>query len=245
MPKKRPSKIRNFFRKIFFLKSKTTEVIEEEDDVIIPRKFPKGIDRELEDLRNRLKSFLLTSKVKSGKVVEHQHFSITKNAPGLYKLEGTDLHGNSYSIVITTGSYLRMINGKLTGLLQLSEAEVNRAISKDHSSLSSFLDECKSLESVDLHNPEGTSRLSPNDICLLLVSLGDQFKKLFFEVASPKQRKIIMDELFYLNQGASSETANPHSKNKNWMNYEQALHKFQKVIDELLVKREKENVVSS
>lgn len=234
-------------------KKKTIPIEEPEEDLIlIKRKYPKGIEKELEDLRKKLSDFLLTSKTNSGKVIERERYVLLKTSPCLYKLEGTQSDGKQYSIILSTGGYLKEANGKITGLLHLSEAEINRAIMAEHETLESFIELCKSLSYSELFGSNSVAipwsqiqayprfwkeqillRLKPNSIALLLISQGEPFKKLFYEVSTTKQRKLIMDELFYLNQGTTSEEANPHSKNRNLMNYDQAIQDLQKVVDEI------------
>jgi hypothetical protein len=74
-----------------------------------------------------------------------------------------------------------------------------------------------------------------------MISLGDIFKKLFLDVATKKQKQIVSDELFYLNQGVTSEDMNPNSKNINLMNFDVAMDEFKKSILKTKKKMESES----
>ena len=73
-----------------------------------------------------------------------------------------------------------------------------------------------------------------------MISLGDSFKNSFLDVATKKQKQIVSDELFYLNQGVNSEDMNPNSKNLNLMNFDTAIDEFKKSILKIKKKMESE-----
>ena len=73
-----------------------------------------------------------------------------------------------------------------------------------------------------------------------MISLGDSFKNIFLDVATKKQKQIVSDELFYLNQGVNSEDMNPNSKNLNLMNFDTAIDEFKKSILKIKKKMESE-----
>ncbi|MEM7182551.1 MAG: hypothetical protein AAF518_16680 [Spirochaetota bacterium] len=228
----------------FFSRKKKVNIEPEEEFPISVQKYPKGIEKETEELRKKLADFLLTYRVKSGTVVEHPHFKLHKTSSGLYKLDGKQENGKIFSIVLTTGNHIREQSGKITGFLQVSEAELNRAIQTDKDNLNEFFQEFRGLElkdssSLGLAEDAGSDwreivhwsrfwreqlllQLSPNDMSLLLICLGKPFQEFFRETATRKQRKIVMDELFFLNQGVNDKQSNPHSKNKNWIDFDYA-----------------------
>jgi hypothetical protein len=82
--------------------------------------------------------------------------------------------------------------------------------------------------------------MSVNHIAVLMISLGDSFKNSFLDVATKKQKQIVSDELFYLNQGVNSEDMNPNSKNLNLMNFDTAMDEFKKSILKIKKKMESE-----
>lgn len=252
-------KLKNIFKK-FFPKR------EIEEDINKPRrppKRPKGMERELEDLKIKLTDFLITLKVNSGLVVKKNMYSLTKNGHGLYKLEGTEKNGRTYSVIVSTSNHLQInADGKITGLIQVTEPELNRVIQNEYSSLKSMLDRFKNLnlndkalEILDEKNKFNWKEIilwnrywkemlflhmSANHIAILMISLGDVFKNVYLEVATRKQKEIISDELFYLNQGVNSEDMNPNSKNINLMNFDIAMEEFKKSILKIKKKMEKE-----
>ncbi|MCB1141824.1 MAG: hypothetical protein H7A24_05765 [Leptospiraceae bacterium] len=247
--------------KSFLGNLKTKFTVPEEEETIQRQARPLGFERELEELRKKLSDFLLTSKVNSGIVVERNGYKLLKNGPNLYKLEGKEKEGRAFSIAISTGSFLNVGEEKVTGILQVEEAELNRAIQTDHSQLISFLGKFKTLELNDralegltgirnryhwkeillwerFWKEQVVIRLSPNCLALLLVIHDDSFKKFFLEVASRKTKKIVYDELFYLNQGVNSEESNPNTKNYDLPSFERAKLDLRRVIEQVRKKRD-------
>ncbi len=250
-------KLKNLFKK-FFPRRFTEETL---DKPRRPPKRPKGMEKELEDLKLKLSDFLLTLKVNSGLVVKRTMYSLTKNGYGLYKLEGTEKNGRTYSIIVSTSNHLQInAEGKITGLIQISEAELNRVIQSEHSSLKGIFERFKNLnlndkalEILDEKNKFNWKEIllwnrywkemlflhiSANHIAVLMISLGEPFKNVFLEIATKKQKQIVSDELFYLNQGVTSEDMNPNSKNINLMNFDTALNEFK--ISVLKIKKKME-----
>lgn len=224
-------------------------------------KYPKGIDRETEELRRKLKQFLITTTVRSGTVVEQESFRLIKSSPGLYRLEGRQQQGKPYSLVITTGNHIREQADKITGFLQVNEAELNRAIQEDHNSLGQIMEYFASHEIKDsttlglsqetfqwqevqkwprFWREQLLLKLSANDTALLLISLGDEFKQFFSRTATRKQRRIVMDELFFLNQGVTDRQMNPHSKNRSWIDFDFAEQNLMSNINRLKQKMQQE-----
>jgi len=250
----------NRFFKIF---KKDNEKTDEDDFVGV--KGPRGFETELSQLRQKLSDFLLTGKVNSGIVVDRTTYKLLKNGPNLYKLEGSEKEGRSYSIAISTGSYLNVSQDKITGILQVEEAELNRAIQTEHSTLESFLNKFKHIQlnekaieaitgnRIKFHwkeillwerfwKEQVLMRLSPNCIAILLVSQDDSFKKYFLEISSKKVKQIVLDELFYLNQGVSSEQSNPNTKNYDLPSFDRAYFDFKRSVELVRKKRDMSGV---
>ncbi len=228
--------------------------------ILKKNKKPLGFNKELEELKKKLFDFFLTKKISFGKVVERTHYVLIKNGEELYKLEGKDKSGFTYSVVISTGSFLTNKNNTVTGVLQVSEVELNRAIQREFSSLQNFLSEFSelnlsesSLEVLGIKEPKFHWKevlswntfwkeqlircLRPNTLALLLVNLDEDFTKMFSEYATPKQKKIISDELFYLNQGVSNKESNPNTKNFGLQDSNKAIQEFMELIKKLKTKR--------
>ncbi len=248
--------ILNKLKSIFKLKQ--NKFSDTEDSLLIKR--PKGFETELSQLKQKLSDFMLTGKVTNGIVIERTTYKLTKSSSNLYKIEGEEKEGRNYSIAISTGSYLNVLQDKITGILQVEEAELNRAIQTEHSSLESFLNKFKNLQlnekaieaitgnKIKFHwkeillwerfwREQVLMRLSPNCIAILLVSQDDSFKKFFLDVASRKVKQIVHDELFYLNQGVSSEDSNPNTKNYDLPSFDRAYSDFKRSVD--LVKKKR------
>ncbi len=253
-------KLKNLFKKFF----PKRELAQNLDKPRRPPKRPKGMERELEDLKIKLSDFLLTLRVNSGLVVKKTMYSLTKNGHGLYRLEGTEKNGRNYSIIVSTSNHLQLnAENKITGLIQVTEAELNRVIQNEHSSLKAILDKFKNLnlndkalEILDEKNKFNWKEIllwnrywkemlflhmSVNHIAVLMISQGDIFKNVFLEVATKKQKQIVSDELFYLNQGVTSEDMNPNSKNINLMNFDVAMDELKKSILKIKKKMESES----
>ena len=220
------------------------------------KKRNKGFETELKELKEKLSDFLITQKIQQGLVVNKKNFSLTKNGYALYKLDGVDKNSLPYSIIISTGNHLILNKeNKITGLLQVTEAELNRAIRNEHSSLKSLLNNFKNLNLNDkslevLQEDKKFNwkeillwdkyfkemlllRLKPNTLALLLVSESDSFLKFFIQNSTKKQKRIITDELFYLNQGVNSEESNPNTKNLNLYNFNEAFSELKNKIYEI------------
>lgn len=246
-------------KKLFKFIAKTQDSDSDERDLFVKK--PRGFETELSQLKQKLSDFLLTSKVTTGIVIERSTYKLIKNGPNLYKLEGAEKEGRTYSIAISTGSYLNVTQEKITGILQVEEAELNRAIQTEHSILMSFLNKFKKLELNEkalealtgdryrfhwkeillwerFWKEQILMRLSPNCIAILLVSQDDSFKKFFLEIASRKTRQIVHEELFYLNQGVSSEESNPNTKNYDLPSFDRAYADFKRAVE--LVKKKRD-----
>lgn len=251
------NKLSQIFRKIF--RKNWDHLSESDQDRKL--KSPKGMEMELLDLKTKFSQFLITRKKDAGLILERKNYKITKNSSKLFRLEGKEKDGFEYSILISTGSYLALKDEKLTGLVHLSEADFNRALTFEHSTLKSFFSRIKNLnfdepslmlldkdrkfewkEILDWNlfwQQQVFIRLSANQIALLLVSLEDLFFDLFKKATTKKQKRIISEELFFLNQGVNSEEMNPHTKNKNLYDFDYAMTELKKVIENLRIKRER------
>ncbi|MCB1176059.1 MAG: hypothetical protein KDK36_00650 [Leptospiraceae bacterium] len=254
----------NFIKKFFrFLKS-PDEDVHLDDKKLNTIKKPLGFQMELKELKQKLSDFLLTNKINSGLVVSRNQYKLLKTGQFLYKLEGKEKSGREFSIVISTGNFLNLKDGKISGILQVTEGELNKAIQSEYGSLEGFLNKFKNLELGDKSLEAVTGkknkfswkeillwdrfwqeqlflRLRPSYVAILIVSLDDSFSNLFLNVTSSKQKKIVDDELFYLNQGVNSEESNPYTKNLNLIYYEEAYKELKEKIELLKFKQEKEN----
>lgn len=227
---------------------------------------PDPWSRELEKARIKFRNFHLTKSMKLGGEIQKKDYKIKKTTEKLYRLEGKD-----FQIILSTGNSLLHKDGKTTGLLNVTEADINRALQREHSSLESFLDLWNpTIESLDSEygiNPGTNSnsgsqkrdwtrildwkifpgeqlllRLRPDTIALLLVSLSEEFEQFFLNRATQKQKKIVHDELFYLNQGKNSTDWNPHTKNKSILEPDLAVQELYRAIQWVENREESEEI---
>ncbi|NCN09227.1 MAG: hypothetical protein GW938_05225 [Leptospira sp.] len=242
MAKKKENKQSSWF-KFFSLRKKKNSNPEEIDEIIQP----EGFERELEKAKKKFNSFHLTKNLKVGEQIERKDYKIKKNGSNLYKLESSN-----FQIVLITGNSLQEKDGLTTGVLQIQEADLSRALQREHSDLDSFLELWK--PQLPQNNQDWKQildwpifwkqhillRLRPDSLALLTVCLDRDFSDFFLEMATRKQKKILLDELFYLNQGKNSEDWNPHTKNKTLLYPDKAIHELYQTIDSIKVKMDKE-----
>lgn len=239
-------KNKSFLTQLFSIFSKKETIKEkEETPIATPDSFPE----ELKKARIKFKNFHLTKSLPIGEEIQRKDYKVKKNSDTLYKLEG-----KNFQIVLVTGDSLQKNEEKITGVLRITEAELNRALQREHSGLDSFLELWKPnvpgkksgkhwkriLDWDRIWKEQVLLRLRPDTTALLLVSLDEDFERFVFQIATQKQKKIFHDELFYLNQGKNSPDWNPYSKNKSLVEPDLAMEEFLRVIDMIEIKIEKE-----
>ena len=216
---------------------------------------PKGFELEIADLKKKISNFMKTRQVSSGVVSKLENYTLSKTADKLFRLEGKTAAGQEYSIIVSTGNYLDEKQGKIVGLIEMPEVALNRAIGKNHKSLESFFGEYLSgLDSESLSritgNPEKFNwkeildwprfwqdqlllKLGANTIAVLLVKLDEDFKNFFLNKATKKQKSIVNDELFFINQGVTNPELSPHSRSKSLYDVDLAFREFNEMIEKL------------
>ncbi|TGN18487.1 LBBP_01157 family protein [Leptospira idonii] len=220
------------------------------------KKEPQHFQMEWKIAHEKWKHLLLTKQVESGVVVERKGYRLLKTNDKLFRLEG-----ETFSVVIATGNSLYPTkDGKTAGILFVDEGELNQAVQGEFSLLEGFLDKV-SIPKTDILQTSSAKQkdwkliltwerfwkeqlllaLSPNETALVILGLGEEFKKFFESVATDRQKKLVRDEFFFLNSGKTSETDNPHGKNKNLYGFGQALRDFSTKMDIVATKREQEN----
>ncbi|WCL47881.1 hypothetical protein [Leptospira sp. GIMC2001] len=225
---------RSLFQRIFSVFGRDKHKAEPEEEKFIETADTMAI--EIEKARKKFANFYLTRKLKNGEEIKRKDYTIKKTNDKIYRLEGKD-----YQVVVITGNSLTTKDHKTTGVLHVSESILNRAIQREHSDLNSFLqlwdkeidftdiDMDSNFESKNIRDKKDWSRILTWDtiwkqqlilhlrhdtLALLIISLGLEFEKFYLANATIKQKKIVHDEIFYLNQGKNSDDWNPHSRNK-------------------------------
>ena len=74
----------------------------------------------------KIQNFLITRSKESGVIKKNSEYSITKNAPGLFRLDSKGV-----SIILNTGGFITLKNNKLSGLLRISEEDLCRSMIYD------------------------------------------------------------------------------------------------------------------
>ncbi|MCC5814946.1 MAG: hypothetical protein JJT78_09335 [Leptospira sp.] len=244
--KKKTKNSKNIFSGWFsFFSKKEKNTKSEEEEIATPDSFPD----ELKKARIKYKNFNLTKSLSIGGEIQRKDYKVKKNSETLYRLEGSN-----YSIALVTGDSLQTKDGKITGIIRITEAQLNRALQREHSDLESFLD----LWNPNLESGDNTRnwkkilqwnvfwkqqillRLRPDTTALLLVSLDTEFESFVFNTATKKQKKILHDELFYLNQGKNTVDWNPYTKNKSLVDPDRAVDELYEAIEWVERKIEKE-----
>ncbi|WP_411822751.1 LBBP_01157 family protein [Leptospira sp. 'Mane'] len=227
------------------------------DAAPVRKKEPQHFNIEWKIAHDKYKDLLLTKQVETGLVVERKGYKLNKTNDKLFRLEG-----ENFSVIIATGNSLYPNKeGKMTGILFVDEGELNQAVQIDFSQLDGFLDRV-SIPKTDVgvlsHSAKPKDwkviltwelfwkeqlllQISPNNMALIILTLGEEGRKFFESIATERQKKLVRDEFFFLNQGKTSSTDNPHGKNKNLFGFGAAMKEFSEKIIFVQTKMEKEN----
>ncbi|EQA37141.1 hypothetical protein LEP1GSC047_0692 [Leptospira inadai serovar Lyme str. 10] len=247
-------------RLLFWRKSDRAETELEEHSV----RESRGYTWELKDLREKVDRFFLTRKKAAGLVFESADLKLTKNNRHLFRLEGKEKSGREYSLVLATGNYLTEQNGKVTGVIFLTEAELNRLLTFDQKSLKGILsgirepkweeeswavlqedpelkkssDSWKEILSWEpIWSQQVIINLRPNVLAVLLVFLGKEFEEFFHKNSAERVREMVSKELYFLN--VSGNKNSPHSENVSLYEFDLAKKELESVLVRIRSKREK------
>ena len=226
----------------------------DEDSGKSKKKQPKSFAMEWAVAIENWKKKLRTKQMATGVVLEVPKFRLTKTNDKLFRAEG-----ENYSVILATGNHLyKNKEDKWAGVLFVDEGDLNKNLSKDLSSLDGLLT-AFSIPKTDLFldadapkedwrvvlnwerfwKEQLVLQMKPNSMALVLLAIGEECRKFFESVATERQKRLVRDELFYLNLGNTDEN-NPYSKAKNFFGFGAALLEFGNIINNLKEKREKE-----
>ncbi|TGL37477.1 LBBP_01157 family protein [Leptospira perdikensis] len=225
-----------------------------EEDPGKRKKEPKSFAMEWAQAVENWKKKLRTKQVTSGIVFETPKFRLTKTNDKLFRAEGSN-----YSVILATGNHIyKNKDEKWAGVLFVDEGELNKNLSKDLSSLDGLLGAFSIPKSdlfLDADAPKEDWRvvltwerfwkeqlvlqMKPNSMALVLLAIGEECRVFFESVATERQKRLVRDELFYLNLGNTDQN-NPYSKAKNLFGFGTALIEFGNTINMIKEKREKE-----
>ncbi|EMY68821.1 LBBP_01157 family protein [Leptospira vanthielii] len=252
MAKTKKSSKKSWFTRIlsfFGSKGKTKE-----EDPGKRKKEPKAFALEWAMAIENWKKKLRTKQVVTGVVLETPKFRLTKTNDKLFRAEG-----ENYSLILVTGNHLyKNKEDKWAGVLFVDEGELDKNISKDLSGLDGLL-AALSIPKTDLFldsdSPKEDWRMvlswkrfwqeqlvlqmKPNSMALVMLAIGEECRIFFESVATDRQKRLVRDELFYLNLGNTDEN-NPYSKAKNLFGFGTALVEFGNIISNIKERMEKE-----
>ncbi|TGL18878.1 hypothetical protein EHQ46_13725 [Leptospira yanagawae] len=218
------------------------------------KKEPKSFAMEWATASENWKKKLPTKQISSGVVIETKKFRLTKTNEKLYRIEGED-----FAIILVTDNHLyKNKDGKWAGVLFVDEGLLNQNLNKEIRNLDDFLD-LQAIPRSDLFletdSPKEDWRIvlgwerfwqeqlllqiSPNSMALVMLAIGEECKEFFIKVATERQKRLVRDELFYLNLGNQNDS-NPHSKTKNLYGFGNAIKEFGNKINLIRERREKE-----
>ncbi|PJZ78897.1 LBBP_01157 family protein [Leptospira neocaledonica] len=250
-----------FWNKLFFWRKKKTISTGSEKEVV---RDSRGYTWELKDLREKADRFFVTRKKPSGTIFENPSLKLTKNNRNLFRLEGKEKSGREYSLVVSTGNYLTEQGGKISGVIFLGEADLNRLLSADHKSLKSILSGINTpnwdeeswavlQEEPDLKRSSESWKeilnwdpiwkqqilinLRPSTIAVLLIFLGKEFEDIFQANSSERVKQIVSKELYFLN--VSGNRNSPHSENLTLYEFDSAKKEFESVLSKIRSKKDK------
>ncbi|XDD51772.1 hypothetical protein AB3N59_08650 [Leptospira sp. WS92.C1] len=255
--------VRSFFSRIFsfFTRRKKRKKGGEEESP--PVRESLGYKRELAELREKADRFFVTRKKTGGLVHETKFYKLQKNGPKLFRLEGKEKGGREYSIVVSTGNFLSLQGDKISGVVFLPEAELNRILSYEHSDLKSVFsrfqpedieDDLKVLYGENGSNAESWKdfynwepiwkqqvliRLKPSILSLLLVYMGAEFEQFFQSNSTKRLKAIISDELYFLNVSGNQKENSPYTENLSLQDFEKAKREFFRILEQIRIKRGK------
>ncbi|TGK86766.1 hypothetical protein EHQ24_03935 [Leptospira noumeaensis] len=248
---KQPSKPGFFsrFLNLFLSNGKTEDL-----DSAKRKKEPKTFAMEWAVAIDNWKKKLRTKQVSSGVVFESPKFRLTKTNEKLFRVEGLD-----YSLILVTGNHLyKNKEDKWSGVLFVDEGDLNKNLTKDISSLDGLLSSLaipKTDLFLDTNAPKEDWRIvltwerfwkeqlvlqmKPNSMALAMLAIGEECRIFFESVATDRQKKLVRDELFYLNLGLTDQN-NPYSKAKNLFGFGSALVEFGNAVNTIKERRDKE-----
>lgn len=241
-----------FSRILAFFRSKRKA---NKKDFVQRKKQPKSFSLEWAAALENWKKKLRTKQVSSGIVVETLKFRLTKTNEKLFRAEG-----ENYSLILVTGNHLyKNKEDKWGGVLFVDEGELNKNLSKDLSGLDGLLSSLSIPKTdlfLDTNAPKEDWRvvlsferfwkeqiilqMKPNSMALVMLAIGEECREFFESVATERQKRLVRDELFYLNLGNGTEN-NPYTKAKNLFGFGSALIEFGNTINSVKERREKEN----
>jgi len=208
-------------------------------------------------LHTKLGQFLVTRSAATGEIARTKEWTLSKTGAALFRLESDTL-----SLLINTEPFLTMRDGKLSGLLRMSEAALCRAIA-DKGGVSTFFRISEPLKKRyrdqipessrpgDAENPgiddlllwdefdiyQMVARNAPNTLVHVLIHADPRTSMKISEQLSVRKKEMLLLEMESLLSGGTAPSMNPHSKNRSLVEYEDALIEFRFRMKEYLLEK--------
>lgn len=245
----------SFLKNLFTRKRKLKQIVEQSDPA-------EQIDRMLGQLRDRLGKFLITRNVASGVVKKTTGWTVSKTNQGLFRLES-----DRVSVLISTEPFLIRKDGKIAGLLGMSEVDLCRALATGKS-VSEFFkrsypvrgksiplmnavtgkkdsDSKASIEDLpewmpfDIHQMIARNR--PNIIAHVLIQGSESVVTAIMNSTSIRYKRMLVTELESLLSPGSAPELNPGSKNYGLLSFETAIEEFEDQMNQYIFQQKLKN----
>jgi hypothetical protein len=228
-----------------------------EDTGVRRRAVESRFDETLSRLRSRLDRFLVTRSVPAGEIKKTASWTLTKTNAGLFRFESPGA-----SILISTEPFLAKKDGKLSGLLRMSEASLCRVLNEggefrdflrlaeplkqryrelvepeERFEPSEFpgIDDLMDWESFDIY--QMIARSTPNMLVHVLVHASPEASMRLREQLSIRKKEMLIEEMEALLSPGSQPLMNPHTHNLSLLEYEESLAGFRLIMKEYLIEK--------
>ena len=209
-------------------------------------------------LKEKLDKFLITRSISSGEVKSTKSWKLVKNNNGLFRLESDAL-----SILINTESFLIPKDGRVTGLIRMSEAALCRVL-MDKGPVGDFfslaepiraeylkilpdgirreepeypgIDDLVGWDIFDLYQMIARNR--PDVLTHVLIHASNEVREKIKNQLSIRKKEMLILEMKSLLSGANHPSMNPYSRVKSLLEYEEALVGFRKKMQEYIMEKQ-------
>jgi len=212
-----------------------------------PRAELKRLQKALSVARDAYAKLLPGRSAQPGILLRTDEFQLQKTGFGLYRLEARDL-----TITISTESFLSKKDGKIQGLLQLSEAALARAlrgrslalffpdqVGSGAEILQSLMPETHSIGLITLmklpaiQRETWLSQAGPALVAHVLVALPPATIDPICENMSRRFQAMVADELELLSGPAREKLSNPHTHQFALIENDRACNRAQEILQQI------------
>lgn len=202
--------------------------------------------------RTRLERFMITRSIKHGPVKKTREWTLHKTNDGLFRLDG-----DKYSILISTAPFLARKDGKISGLLRMSETSLCHLL-HDQANLNGFLQHSDALDEryndlveeltgkeleehelpalvemvtwSDFDVQSVLAHNSLNVIAHVLISSSSSVQHKILGALSERMKRALILEMESLVSPGTDPALNPHSRNRSLQDFESAILEFRRTM---------------